>query len=247
MKHETGGEPDATCRDKEVGDRGHGRVGHVGCRDPRGRDVRRRGLTADRGQSQLGARVRLAGLRAGDLLDARLLRRCGRAGYLRPPHHLLGLRAPPCRSWPSRWSRPTGTSSGRSPCARARSSRTGPALTGQDIADDFNNYYNRQGSSAAATFAEVKSRGRLRPARRRPSPWTRRTPTSPCCSRPSIPSTPTSRRCTAPTYAAHPDGTGPFELVSWTAQQPARAEGQPQLLAQGCQGSQAAVRAEPDA
>jgi len=90
----------------------------------------------------------------------------------------------------------------------------GSALTGQDLADDFTQYYNAKGSSAAGTFSEVSTvtaSGPLAAVFKLSAPDA----SFPVLLTTFFPFNPDLKQMYGANFAAHPDGTGPFELVSW--------------------------------
>jgi peptide/nickel transport system substrate-binding protein len=91
----------------------------------------------------------------------------------------------------------------------------GTAVTGQDIADDYNDYYNSPGSAAAATYANVKSVAASGPLS---ATFTLDTADAnfPVLLTTFYTFNPDIKTTYGSAYAAHPDGTGPFSVVSWT-------------------------------
>jgi len=90
----------------------------------------------------------------------------------------------------------------------------GSTLTAQDIADDFTQYYNAAGSSSAGTFSEVKTVAASGPLT---AVFTLSSPDAnfPVLLTTFFPFNPDLKQMYGSDFAAHPDGTGPFELVSW--------------------------------
>jgi peptide/nickel transport system substrate-binding protein len=90
----------------------------------------------------------------------------------------------------------------------------GTGVTAQDIVDDYNQYIVATGSSDAATFAEVKSVTATGPL------TALFTLSAPDANFPIILTNfftfnPDLKSKYGSSYGAHPDGTGPFKLVSW--------------------------------
>lgn len=90
----------------------------------------------------------------------------------------------------------------------------GSVMTAQDVVQDLTEYYLAKGSAAAGTFAEVKGATA-------PNPTTVVfSLTSPDAQFPVLlttffPFNPDVKTLYGKNYGAHPDGTGPFEMVSW--------------------------------
>jgi peptide/nickel transport system substrate-binding protein len=90
----------------------------------------------------------------------------------------------------------------------------GSALTAQDVADDFTQYYNAKGSSSAGTFSEVTGVTASGPLT---AVFNLNTADAnfPVLLTTFFAFNPDVRAKYGANFAAHPDGTGPFELVSW--------------------------------
>lgn len=90
----------------------------------------------------------------------------------------------------------------------------GSVATPQDIVDDYTEYYNAAGSAAAATFAEVKSVS----ATATSAVFTLDAPDAnfPVLLTTFFVFNPDIKAKYGADFSAHPDGTGPFEFVSWT-------------------------------
>ncbi len=91
----------------------------------------------------------------------------------------------------------------------------GSTLTAQDVAADFSQYYNAPTSAAAGTFSEVKSVTATGPLT---AVFTLNAPDAnlPVLLVTFYPFNPDVRAKYGANFGAHPDGTGPFELVSWS-------------------------------
>ena len=91
---------------------------------------------------------------------------------------------------------------------------SGTPLTAQSIADDYSQYYSAKGSAAAGTFAEVKSVSATNPTT---AVFTLSAPDAqfPVLLVTFYPFNPNVRQLYGADFASHPDGTGPFEFVSW--------------------------------
>lgn len=90
----------------------------------------------------------------------------------------------------------------------------GTDVTAQDIADDYNQYIVAPGSTDAATFAEVKSVTATGPLT---AVFTLSAPDAnfPIILTNFFTFNPNLKAQYGSSYGGHPDGTGPFKLVSW--------------------------------
>jgi peptide/nickel transport system substrate-binding protein len=91
---------------------------------------------------------------------------------------------------------------------------SGAPLTAQSIADDYSQYYSAKGSAAAGTFAEVKSVTATGPTT---AVFNLVAPDAqfPVLLVTFYPFNPAIRTQFGADFGSHPDGTGPFEFVSW--------------------------------
>ena len=91
----------------------------------------------------------------------------------------------------------------------------GSTLTAQDVADDFSQYYNAKGSSAAGTFSEVSSVTASDPLT---AVFNLKSADAnfPVLLVTFYPFNPDLMAKYGSDFGSHPDGTGPFELVSWS-------------------------------
>ena len=91
---------------------------------------------------------------------------------------------------------------------------SGTPLTAQSIADDYSQYYSAKGSAAAGTFAEVKTVTATNPTT---AVFALSAPDAqfPVLLVTFYPFNPNVRQLYGADFASHPDGTGPFEFVSW--------------------------------
>ena len=91
----------------------------------------------------------------------------------------------------------------------------GAVLTAQDVADDFSQYYSAKGSSAAGTFSEVSSVTASDPLT---AVFHLKSADAnfPVLLVTFYPFNPDLKAKYGTDFGSHPDGTGPFELASWS-------------------------------